>query len=310
MKMRALITGFNGFVGGYLSNLLLDKGFEVFGADRASGNSTERARLFKVDITNKKDASNLIKESKPDYIFHLAAITSVGACEENPSLAREVNVGGTENLLFTCVKHGINPRILITSSAHVYGIPKHLPIDEKHPVNPVNAYGKSKLEQENISLEYFRKHRLNVLISRSFNHIGPAQKTDFVCADFAKQIAEIEKGLKKPEISVGDLSPVRDFTDVRDIVRAYLLLLEKGIPGEIYNIGSGRGYSIKEMLDMLLSKTDKEIKIKGDKARFRKSEIPSLIANNKKFSSLTGWKPKFSIEESLSGILDYWRRTA
>ena len=303
--MRALITGFNGFVGGHLSNLLLEKGFDVFGTDRTGIDST---KFFRVDITNKSDVFDLIKKIKPDYIFHLAAIASIDICEANPVLARKINVGGTENLLSACLQNNLNPKIFIPSSAHVYGIPKSLPINENHQVCPISEYGKSKLEQERASLEFFKRYGLNVFISRSFNHIGPNQSTGFVCSDFAKQIIEIEKGLKKPEINVGDLSPMRDFTDVRDIVRAYLLLLEKGTPGEIYNIGSGKGYSIKEILNILISKSNIEIEIKLDRIRFRKSEIPSLIANNKKFSELTGWKPLIDIKKSISDILAYWRK--
>lgn len=304
--MKALVTGVNGFVGGHLSNFLIKEGFEVFGADRIDTKITGLT-FFKVDITNKREVFNLIKESNPDLIFHLAAISSVKACIENPQLTKNVNITGTENLLLSCIENNINPKVLIPSSAHVYGIPKYTPIDETHPVNPVNEYGKSKLEQEKASLKLFKEYNLNIIISRSFNHIGTNQPTGFVCSDFAKQVAEIEKGLIKPEIHVGNLSPIRDFSDVRDIIRAYLLLLEKGKPGEIYNIGSGVGYTIKEVLDKLIAKLTSKINIIEDKSLFRKSEIPTLIANNKKFVDLTGWKPTFTLDKSLTDILNYWR---
>lgn len=305
--MRALITGVNGFVGGHLSNLLLNKAFEVFGTDRAADTQVKGITYFKADITDKEAVSSIIKESKPDFIFHLAAISAVQVCRENPKLTKEVNIGGTENIMSACVENNINPRILITSSAHVYGIPKYTPIDESHPVNPVNEYGKSKLEQENISLKFFKEHKLNAIISRSFNHIGPNQATGFVCSDFAKQIAEIEKGLIKTEIHVGNLSSRRDFTDVRDMVKAYFLLVEKGKPGGIYNIGSGIDYSIKEILDKLITKSKSKINIIDDKSLLRKSDIPLLVANNKKFVALTGWKPETSIGQSLNDVLNYWR---
>jgi GDP-4-dehydro-6-deoxy-D-mannose reductase len=306
--MNSLITGINGFVGQHLSELLLKKGFNVFGADIIeSKKQNPKINFIKTDITNKKQVSDMIKKSKPDYIFHLAAVSSVKTCKDNPELTQKVNLGGTENIMSACVDNNLNPKILITSSAHVYGIPKYLPIDESHPVNPVNEYGKSKLEQENTSLSFFNKNKLSVIISRSFNHIGPNQATGFVCSDFAKQIAEIEKGTTKPEIHVGDISSKRDFTDVRDIVKAYLLLIEKGKAGEIYNIGSGKGYTIKEILDRLIAKSKSKISIIADKSLFRKSDIPALIANNKKFVDLTGWKPEITLDKSLTDILNYWK---
>jgi GDP-4-dehydro-6-deoxy-D-mannose reductase len=305
--MRALVTGINGFAGGHLANFLIKKNFKVFGVDRIE-TKIRGIIFFKIDITNKGEVSNLIKDSNPDLIFHLAAVSSVKACKENPQSTKNVNIIGTENLLSACIKNNINPKILIPSSAHVYGIPEYTPIDEMHPVNPINEYAKSKFEQENVSLKFFKEHNLNVIISRSFNHIGPNQPTGFVCSDFAKQIAEIEKELIKPEIHVGDLSPIRDFSDVRDIIRAYLLLLEKGKSGEKYNVGSGIGYTIKEILTKLIEKSISKINIIEDKSLFRKSEIPTLIANNKKFVDITNWKPEFSIDQSLKDILDYWRK--
>lgn len=304
--MKALITGANGFVGGHLVDLLLKNGFELFGLDR-SKSDIKWVKSFNADITDEKEVSRVIKECVPDYIFHLAAISSVKLCSENPELARKVNVTGTESIIRACAKNGINPTILVTSSAYVYGVPQHTPIDENHPTNPIDPYGKSKLEQENISLKLFEETGIKVIISRSFNHIGSNQGTGFACSDFAKQIAEIEKGISKPEIHVGNLNPKRDFSDVRDIVKAYLLLLQKGKPGEVYNIGSGKSYSMRHILDVMLSKSTAKIKIVEDKDKFRKAEIPILEANNKKFTDLTGWKPEFSIEQSLSDVLDYWR---
>jgi len=304
--MKALITGINGFVGGHLSALLLKNGFEVSGADTEKNSKVQGVTYFQADIVA-KDIVYIIKKSKPDLIFHLAAISAVKICKENPRLTKKVNVDGTTNLLSACVENKINPKILVTSSAHVYGIPKCLPIDEDHPLNPINEYGRSKLEQENVALHFFREHKLNIIISRSFNHIGPNQSTGFVCSDFAKQVAEIEKDVVKPEIHVGNLNTKRDFTDVRDIVRAYILLLENGTPGEIYNIGTGNGYSIKEILNILFAKSNVDIKVVEDKLLVREQDIPTLIANNKKFVSLTKWTPKFSIDQSLTDILNYWR---
>ena len=305
--MKALITGVNGFVGGHLSTLLLNKGFEVFGTDRFGDSNVSNVKVFSVDITDVAGMDSLLKNVRPDFIFHLAAISSVQVCRANPELTRKVNIEGTENLMRACLKNKINPKILIVSSAQVYGIPKHVPIDESHPTNPVNEYGESKLEQEKVSLRFFKEHKLNVIISRSFNHIGPNQGAGFVCSDFAKQIVEVEKGLRKPIIRVGNVDSKRDFTDVRDIVKAYLLLLEKGVAGEVYNLGSGNGYSIKEILDKLIAQSNIKPEIIEDKSLFRKSEILTLIADNRKFVKLTGWSQKIDIEMSLRDILHYWR---
>lgn len=307
-KMKALITGVNGFVGSYLSNFLVDNGFQVFGTDLTEKNSGKFS-FFKADITEKEEISNIIKKIRPDLIFHLAGIASPSACEKNPELAGKVNVSGTENLLYACVENKINPRILITSSAYVYGVPKYTPIDENHPANPVNEYGKSKLEQEKVALRFFKELGIKSIISRSFNHIGPGQALGFVCSDFAKQIADIEKGGIKPEIHVRNLSPVRDFTDVRDIANAYLLLIENGKPGEIYNIGSGKGILIRDILNKLIGMSSKKIRVIQDKSEINDS-VPVLIADNKKLVKLTGWKPKISIDESLRDILEYWRKKA
>ncbi len=305
--MKALITGINGFVGGHLSSFLIKKGYTVFGTDHSGNNLISGVKTFNIDVTDTEGIFSLVKEVKPDLIFHLAAISSIKTCKDNPELTKKVNVGGTDNIMSACVNNNINPKILITSSAQAYGIPKDIPVDESHTANPVNEYGQSKVEQENISLNFFKKNNLNVIISRSFNHIGPNQSTGFVCSDFAKQIAEIEKGVIKPDIHVGDLSPKRDFTDVRDIVKAYLLLLEKGKAGEIYNIGSGNSHSIKEILEKLVAKSKLSIKVIENKSFFRESDIPILTANIKKFVNLTGWKPQITINESLTDILNYWR---
>lgn len=305
--MRVLITGVGGFVGGHLSNLLLKEGYQVFGLEKNCTLKKSGVTIFEADITDKKSLSEVIKKVEPNLIFHLAAISAVQICKNNHELTKNVNVEGTKNLMLTCVENKINPRILITSSAHVYGLPSYLPLDENHPTKPVNEYGLSKLEQEKISQFFFKEFKLNIIIARSFNHIGPNQNIGFVCSDLAKQIVMVEKRLVKPEIRVGDLNSKRDFTDVRDIVKAYVYLINQGEPGQIYNIGSGFSYSIKKILEKLIYLTKTHIKVIEDKSLFRSNEIPDLTANNKKFVNLTGWQPSFNINQSLKDILDYWR---
>jgi len=304
--MKSLITGISGFVGHHLTNYLLKNNHQVFGFDK---NKTEinKAKIFQADILNKEQISSIIEETKPDYIFHLAAISSVVKSIEMPELTMDINVNGTKNILDACIKANINPKILIVTSAHVYGIPKQIPIKEDHPLQPNTPYAESRVKQEKLALDYQKKHNLKIIISRSFNHTGPGRQPEFVCSDFAKQIAEIEKNLREPVINVGDISVKRDFTDVRDIVKAYLLAVEKCIPGQIYHICSARFYSIKQILDILLSMTKTKIEIKQDQNKLRKAEIPILIGDNSKFIKQTGWQPEIPMETTLKDILDYWR---
>lgn len=302
--MKALVTGINGFVGPYLAEHLREKGHKVFGIDKNVENNKNN---FRVDLTDFSRVYEVVNEIKPDYIFHLAAISSVKLAKRFPKLAFEVNVNGTKNIMEAVLKSKINPSILITSTADVYGIPKKTPITESHSVNPISIYAKSKLEQEKIALKYSKNKNLKVVVSRSFTHTGPKQPESFVCSDFAKQIAEIEKG-KEPIICVGNLNVKRDFSDVRDIVKAYSLSLEKCEPGEVYNICSEKAYSIEGIVKILLSFSKIKIKIKQEKQRMRKHDIPILLGDCSKFKRITHWKPDITFEKTLRDILDYWRR--
>jgi GDP-4-dehydro-6-deoxy-D-mannose reductase len=303
--MKAFITGINGFVGKHLSDFLLSKGFEIIGtdlADRFDGNP--EVRYNKLDVLDSDKINGIINESKPDIIFHLAGFSSVKKSFEMPEICTKINVIGTKNLLDAIIKARINPRILIISSADVYGIPKSLPIKETDKLNPISPYAESRKEQEELCRRYTQ---LKIIISRSFPHIGPGQQPIFVASDFAKQIAEIEKGKKEPVIKVGNLEIKRDFTDVRDVVRAYLLAVKEGEAGQTYNICSGKAYSIKDMLDKLLSFAKAKIKIAQDISRMRESDIPVLQGDNSKFRKKTGWKPEIDFDKTLKDILNYWR---
>lgn len=298
--MKALITGVNGFVGPYLKRHLLDNGFEVIGTDISFGRDVD----CEIDLLDREGIEKLIIKTKPSLIFHLAAQSSVKLSWAKPDLTRNINVQGTKNLL-DAVKNNIpESKILIVSSADVYGIPKKVPVNEDSELNPVSPYGKSRVEQERLALSY----GLNLVVTRSFNHTGRGQKPIFVCSDFAKQIAEIENG-KKAVINVGDVTIKRDFTDARDIVIAYLLALQKCKFNEVYNICRGTVYSIKQILDILVSFTDKEIRIRQDKTKLREKDIPLMEGNNSKFVKATGWKPNIPIEKTLKDLLDYWRES-
>lgn len=313
--MKALITGITGFVGSHLAELLLSKGYEVWGIARwRSGvenieHIKSRLKIIEADLNDAHSFYNAIQKIKPDEIYHLAAQSFVPTSWVAPADTIKTNVIGTINLFEAIRKAGIDPKIQVACSSEEYGLvkPDEVPIKETHPLRPLSPYGVSKIAQDMLSFQYFKSYGLKIVVTRGFNHSGPRRGEVFVCSNFAKQIAEIEKGLREAKIKVGNLEAVRDFTDVRDMVKGYNLALEKGIAGERYNICSGKGYKIKEVLDMLLKMADKEIKIEEDPERMRPSDVPILIGDNSKFRKQTGWKPEIPFDKTLKDLLDYWR---
>lgn len=311
--MRAIITGSNGFVGQYLAEYLIKKDIEVWGTIHELKTMSKEIHneiiLRQMDITNPIQVKNVLSECKPDYIFHLAAQSSAAISWKQPELTMNVNLNGTINLLESIRKLDFDSKILLIGSSEEYGIvkPLDLPIDETHRLTPANPYAISKAAQSMIGQVYVRAYGLDIIIVRAFNHIGPKQNPTFVVSDFAKRIAEIEKGIIAPILKVGNLEVKRDFTDVRDMVRAYYELALKGSKGEIYNIGSGNVYRIQEMLDQLLLLTNREIVIEKDIDRYRPIDIPIVQCNNSKFIKLTCWKEEYTLEETLKDILNYWR---
>ena len=321
--MKALITGINGFVGGYLAEYLIKSGIEVWGTDLtieglASVNSNINYR--KIDITNNTECQDLFKRCLPDFIFHLAAQSSAAVSWKNPQMTMDVNINGTINLLEAIRKirddrhlrndQEYNPRILLIGSSEEYGFVKEndMPINEEQAVTPGNPYAVSKIAQTLLGQVYARAYGLNVVLVRSFNHFGPKQSPTFVVSDFAKRIAEIEKGYREPVLYVGNLEAERDFTDVRDIIQAYYGLISKGKAGETYNVGSGKAYKIQDLLDCLLAYSEKNIQILKDPNRMRPSDVPIICCDNSKLKNLINWQPKYKIEDSLLDVLDYWRQ--
>jgi len=301
--LKCLITGINGFVGQYLSSYLTENHYEVFGFDNNSNYSFDNEYLYNINILNHNDVKKIISKIEPDYVFHLAGFSSVKRSFLNPELTLEINVKGTNNLLDAIKYSKCNPRILIVSSAEVYGIPQYIPIDEKHPLNPNSPYAESRVKQEKLCGCY----SLDIVISRSFNHIGPKQQPIFVCSSFAKQIAEIEAGIKDPIISVGNIDAQRDFTDVRDMVVAYELALTNCEKGELYNICSGITYRIATILQTLLKESEIDIQVFRDKNLYRPSDIPILQGENTKFKKATSWEPRITIDQTLKEIYRYWK---
>ncbi|MBN2454246.1 GDP-mannose 4,6-dehydratase [Candidatus Woesearchaeota archaeon] len=305
--MRALITGISGFVGPYLTKALLSAGYDVYGLDRNKCECND-CSCVSCDITDSVAVQRAIADAKPDFIFHLAGQSSVRRSFDEPELTYKINVEGTNNILAALVNLNIKPKVLVVSSADVYGEPESLPIDEDAELSPKSPYAESRVEQEEIALRYKEEYGIPVIISRSFSHTGPGQPANFVCPNFSKQVALVKKG-KQSVIKVGNIDVKRDFTDVRDMVKAYRILAEKGAAGEIYNAGSGKSYSLRQVLDILLKEANTEAKIEQDPSRIRKKDPQEILGDNSKLSAL-GWRPEIPFEKTLKDLLAYWMERA
>lgn len=312
---KALITGITGFAGSHLAEYLLKKDYQVFGTTRGGNTKNikefkDKLILVKVDINDKDNINKTISDIKPEEIYHLAAQASIPVSWNSPEDTMTTNAIGAIHLLEAIRKSNTNPLIHVAGSSEEYGLVKEdeVPIKETNTLRPLNPYSVSKVTQDMLAYQYSKSYRLKIIITRGFNHTGPRRKEGFVCSSFAKQIAEIEKGLKKPIIHVGNLEAERDFTDVRDMVRAYHLALQKCIPGESYNICSGKVWKVRKVLDILLEISKVKVKVEQDKSRMRPSDIPVLSGDNNKFVKQTGWKPKIPFEKTLKDLLEYWRR--
>ncbi|HWY79881.1 MAG TPA: GDP-mannose 4,6-dehydratase [Candidatus Sulfotelmatobacter sp.] len=315
---KILITGITGFVGKHFAtHLLSQNAYTIVGTYRSESslevveNIKDQIVLKKVDLNTIDAVEELILSEKPDYICHLAAQSSPLKSFSIPVETLTNNIVSAFSILDALRKHKLqNIRVLIISTGEMYGLirPEDIPVDENTPFRPATPYAVSKLSQDFLSLQYYLAYNLDIVRMRPFNHIGPGQREGFVVADFAKQIAEIEAGKQDSVISVGNLDVKRDFTDVRDIVKAYELALQKGKSGDVYNIGSGKSQKIKEILDILLSFSSEKITVKSDPARFRPIDVPEIVCDSSKFHKLTNWQPSISFEKTLQDILDYWRK--
>lgn len=311
--MKALITGVAGFAGSYLAEYLLDHtDLEVWGnLHRSVVNVAhlDQLRRVRADLNDLNAVTAVIAEVCPDYVFHLAARATPSVNWQTPWKTIRDNLCYQFNVLEALVTTGLRPRVLIAGSADAYGLiePQDLPVSEAVPLRPRSPYAVSKAAQDLLGFQSFASHELPVVRVRAFNHIGPRQSDDFVTASFARQIAEVEVGLREPVIRVGNLSAERDFTDVRDIVRGYWLLLRDGTPGEAYNLGSERAVAIEDLLKMLLSMSRAPIRVEVDPARLRPADVPILVSDCRKARQCTGWRAEISLERTLRDVLDYWR---
>lgn len=316
MKINTLVTGIAGFAGSYLAEILLEKGHKVYGF-LAPGEKTANLRhllndinLERFDILKLNRLSRFVKLAKPDYLFHLAAFASVGQSFDNERLVYDINFSGTLNLIDSVLS--LNKKIkklVFISSSDVYGKfePESKTLRESQSFNPQSPYAISKASGEYLMLYHFKKNSLPAVRVRAFNHTGPRQSNNYAVPSFCRQIAEIEAGAKKPVISVGDLSAKRDLSDVRDIVWGYYLSAIKGEPGDVYQLCSGKSVAIKTVLDKLLKCSACDIKVRVDKSRFRKTDIPVLRGCNKYAKLKLGWHLEYSLDRTLNDTLQYWR---
>jgi GDP-4-dehydro-6-deoxy-D-mannose reductase len=314
--MRVLITGATGFVGGHLAEHLVASGDLVVGLS-ASGRWPpgleplgRSVRLERCDLTEigQDDLADLVRRKQPEAIYHLAAQANPQASLADPRGTWALNLGGTLNLLEAVKASGTQPRVVLVGSGVCYGnpAPEHLPVTESCPLRPNNPYAASKGAADLLGIQHFLAHGTNVVMVRPFNHAGPRQSDAYVLSSLARQVAEVEAG-RKPRVEVGNLDVVRDFTDVRDIVRAYRLLAERGVAGEIYNLGTGRDDSLRRMLEMLRALARVSIEVYIDPERVRPVDQPLLLADASKLRSATAWEPQYSIEQTLADMLEFCR---
>jgi GDP-4-dehydro-6-deoxy-D-mannose reductase len=307
MSMRVIITGIEGFVGPHLKNELEQNKIEVFGTYLLDPVHSS-PNFFHMDVLNPSEIHTVLFDIQPDAIIHLAGFSSVRKSFEQPALCKKVNVDGTENLLKTVARLGLTPKILMINSGEIYGIPQSLPITESHSLSPRSPYGESRILQEKVCQNYIEELGFHIVIARSFNHTGPGQTESFAIPGFAKQIVAIERGEQRP-LFVGNLQAIRDYSDVRDVVRAYYALLLQGKNEERYNVCSGNGYRMQDLLNILKSLANVDIHVQVDPSRLRPTDIPELIGDYTKIRIATGWTPQIPIETTLFDVLEFWRNS-
>lgn len=314
---RILITGFSGFVGRYLLEQCqaLHPEAQLFGVGRqlkspAAANGLDHSTRFEADITDRGQLRHAVAQARPDFVFHLAAQSSVAASWTDPASTLSINVGGTIELLEALRAEHLSPRVIIMGSGEQYGLilPEQNPIREDTPFQPISPYGVSKAAQDLYGYMYFAAYALPVLRVRLFNCFGPYQSSTFVIADFARQIALIEHGKMEPVLMVGNLEARRDFLPVEDVACALVAIATRGQPGQAYNIGSGQARSIREMLAILLALSTASIEVRQNPARLRPADIPLLVADTSRLHTHTRWEPAIPLEHALNQTLNYWRK--
>jgi len=307
---KALVIGAAGFVGDYLIRELNDNGIDAYATKLPHEILVgEFAKVYDLDILDREAVVNILYEIQPDYIFHLAAQSSVGVAWKNPLLTVDVNIKGSINVMDAVRDLFYKPRLLLIGSGEEYGHikPEETPISEDNALRPGNIYAATKACQNMIGSIYSKAYDMDLMMVRAFNHIGPGQASLFVVSDFCRQVAEIEKGIREPVIKVGNLAAKRDFTDVRDVVRAYVKLVQVGEAGETYNVGSGNAQEIRQILNKVVAMSDREIRVETDPNKIRPVDVPIIEADITKLNTLTGWKPVIPVDQTIRETLNYWR---
>ncbi len=312
LRLKALILGAAGFVGPYLLRYLTeDLGWQVYATKLAQESfaAEQAAGIYDLDLLNADAVCTLLHSLQPDCVFHLAAQSSVALSWKQPQLTADINIKGTIHLLEAIRSAPNPPKLLLVGSGEEYG---HLrngacPVSEEEPLHPGNIYAATKVCAEQIAMIYQRAYGLWITAVRAFNHIGPGQAAQFVVSDFCKQTAAIEYGEQEPVIRTGNVSAKRDFTDVRDIVRAYGLIMTKGVSGRIYNVGSQKAIAISEVLEQIRALSGVAYTIRTDPAKLRPVDIPIIEADITKLQQDTGWSPVIPLQQTLKDTLAYWR---
>lgn len=317
--MRALITGITGFAGSHLAEYLLAEHPEVgvYGTYRWRSRMEnvehlrDRIHLLESDLRDFSSVLAALDRVRPDYIFHLAAQSFVPASWVAPNETLTTNIAGQTNIFEAIRVLHLDPVVQIACSSEQYGLvlPHETPIKEDNPLRPLSSYAVSKVAQDLLGYQYFKSYGLRVVRTRGFNHTGPRRGQVFVTSNFSSQVAAIELGMQEPVIKVGNLDAIRDFTDVRDMVRAYWLAVTRAKPGEVYNIATGTGIHIREMLDQLLALSSARVRVEVDPERLRPSDVEILIGDSSKFRADTGWEPRIAFSKTLADLLAYWRVT-
>jgi GDP-4-dehydro-6-deoxy-D-mannose reductase len=315
--MRALITGITGFAGSHLAEYILAEqpGVEVYGTYRWRSRMDNvehldrKIKLVEADLRDYSSMHHALEATRPDVIFHLAAQSFVPSSWNAPNDTIVTNATGQTNLFEAIRTLKLDPVVQIACSSEQYGLvlPDEVPIKETNPLRPLSPYAVSKVAQDYLGYQYFKSYGLKAVRTRGFNHTGPRRGQVFVTSNFCSQVAAIELGLQEPVIRVGNIEAIRDFTDVRDMVRAYWLAVTKATPGEVYNIATGKGIRIRDMLDLVLSFSRVKVAIEVDPDRLRPSDVEILIGDSSKFRADTGWEPRIPFEQTVQDLLDYWR---
>ena len=318
--MRAFVTGAGGFVGSHLTELLLGRGREVFGLvldrrdvgnlkDALAGPQAPHLQLIEGDLLDASFLAGVVREVRPDEVYHLAAQPSVRRSTADPAGTFRINVLGTQGLLEAVRQAPGRPRVLYVGSAEAYGESARGggPLIEERPLLPVTPYGSSKAAAEQVACRYGEEHGLAVVRVRPFPHTGPRHAATFVYPDLAKQLCEMRAGQRPPRIQVGNLDVRRDLSDVRDVVAAYVLALERGQPGAVYNVCCGRTTSVREVLDILIGLSGLTVEVAVQTDRLRSHELGVLSGNAQALRARTGWEPQISLETTLRDLLSYWQ---